>query len=98
LDPRNLRDHHRDTRLVRGLLEIARHALLQVARLADVERATCRIEHPIDAWTMRQARDQLARVERYSRGRGVGLFAHRIMPPGWRLRGRDVRQSHRTRR
>ena len=38
LDARDLRDHRGDARLVPGLLEIVRDALLEVARLADVER------------------------------------------------------------
>ncbi len=64
LDPRDLREHQRDPRLVRALLEIARHALLQVARLADVERRAGRVEHPVDARAVRQRGDELARVER----------------------------------
>ena len=63
LDARDLRDHHRDARLVRALLEVARHALLQVARLADVERVAGGVLHPVDAGPVRQRRDQLARVE-----------------------------------
>ena len=34
--PRHLRDHHRRARMVLGLLEVAGHALLEVARLADL--------------------------------------------------------------
>src|SRR6185312_48497 len=40
LDASDLADHRRDPRFVAALLEIARDALAQVARLADVERAT----------------------------------------------------------
>ena len=38
------------------LLEIVRHALLEVARLADVERLAGRVEHPVDARPVRQRR------------------------------------------
>ena len=63
LDARHLPDHRGDPRFVAALLEIARDPLLQVARLADVERGTRRIEHPVDAGQMRQRRNELARVE-----------------------------------
>jgi hypothetical protein len=62
-DSHHLREHHRDPRFVRALLEIARHALLQVARLADVKGFALAVVHPVDAGTMRQRTDQLARVE-----------------------------------
>src|SRR6185436_18700860 len=39
LDARDVPQHRRDPRLVRALLEIARHAFLEIARLADIERA-----------------------------------------------------------
>ena len=37
LEPRDALDHHGDARAGQVLLEVARHALLQVARLADVQ-------------------------------------------------------------
>ncbi len=67
LHARDLRDHRRDPRLVTGLLEVARDALLQVAGLADVQRLAGRVEHPVDTRPMRQRSEELARVERASR-------------------------------
>ena len=97
LDPRNLREHHGDPSLVRALLEIARDALLQVARLADVERRAAGIEHPVHAGTMRQRRDQLARVEG-GRRRGYRFRAVHVRRPGARPACRDAPRSRRTRR
>ena len=67
------------SRLVAAALEVARHALLQVARLADVQRVAARILHPVDAGTMRQRRDQLAGIEggRWRGARGLDRLGHR---------------------
>ena len=100
LDARDLREHHGDPRLVRTLLEVARHALLQVARLADVERRAGGIEHPVDARAVRQRRDQLSRVERRRRrgGRFTGACVH-VRQRGARVPfGAGTRRCPRTRR
>ena len=61
-----LRDHVADARAAVALLEVARDALLQVARLADVEHAAGGVEVAVDAGQVRQRRDlgeqALARV------------------------------------
>ena len=72
LDARDLRDHRRDARLVAGLLEIVRDALLEVASLADVERLARPVEHPVHARPVRQRLQELARVERRRRRRSAG--------------------------
>ena len=79
LDSRNLRNHRCDSRLVPGLLEVTRHTLLQVARLAHVQRLAGGIEHPVDARAVRQRREQLAGVES-QRGRG-GAVLHQLSIP-----------------
>ena len=48
-DARDLRHHGRDARLVAGLLEIAGDALLEVARLAHVQRFAGGVEHAVHA-------------------------------------------------
>jgi hypothetical protein len=49
LQARDLRDHHRDARARQILLEVARHAVLQVARLADVEDLVLGVEIAVHA-------------------------------------------------
>ncbi len=79
LDARD-RAHHRDgLRVLRApALEIARHALAQVARLADVDHLARRVEHPIDAGLVREVLDGRVRIERCrgrrlrSQARGLG--------------------------
>ena len=70
LDARDLRDHHRGARMMIGLLEVARHALLQVARLADVQRLAGGVEHAIDARAVGQ-RGERARARRRRRSFGI---------------------------
>ena len=54
IDPRDLRHHERGARCVFGLLEVARNALPQIARLAHVERLARGIEHAVDTRPVRQ--------------------------------------------
>ena len=56
LQPRDALDHQADARAAVVLLEVARHALLQVARLADVEHRAGRVEVAVDARPLRQRR------------------------------------------
>ena len=95
LDARDLRKHDGDPGFVRSLLEIARHALLEIARLADIERLARRVEHPVDARTMRQRTEKLPRVERQRRFRSGGRFGHFAKPPGAPLGGQGARRSRR---
>ena len=60
---RDLRQHHGDAQAVLRLLEIRRDALLQVARLADVESVPLRAEHAVHARQTRQGGEQGLRVE-----------------------------------
>ena len=87
-DARDLRDHRRGARMVIGLLKVARHALLQIARLADVERLAGGVEHAIDARPIRQRREQFAHVEWRSGRDGFGACAISVMsmPSHRRLR------------
>jgi hypothetical protein len=48
-----------------ALVEVGRDALAQIARLADVERHTQRVDHPIDPGQVRQAVDDGSRIERW---------------------------------
>ena len=100
LDARDLRDHRGDARLVAALLEIARDALLQVARLADVERAAGGVEHPVHAGQMRQRRDA-ARARRTACAAASASTVRRLMRETFVMRcsgsrGRDGRRSGRT--
>ena len=71
VDARDTLDHVRDARIARALVEVAGDALLQIARLADVEQHAGRIVVAIDAGQAGQLRDDALGVE------GFGLrFAH----------------------
>ena len=78
LDIGDVRNHHRCSRMMVGLLKVARHAFLEVARLADVERRPGRVDHAIDARPVRQRREQLARVEPGGASFGVRFCRHRF--------------------
>ncbi len=54
LEPRDAFDHQADARACMVLLEVARHALPEVARLADVEHGAGRVEVAIDTRPLRQ--------------------------------------------
>ena len=74
VDARNARQH------VRGPgpdvpVEVSCDALLQVARLADIERGPSGVQHAVDARQMRQAVDHAARVE-FGFGGGHELQRH----------------------
>ena len=45
-----------------GLLEIGGHALLEIARLADVEHLARAADHAVDAGQMRQGGDDLGQI------------------------------------
>lgn len=62
-DVAHARDHEGDARREVRLLEIARHPLLQVARLAHVEQLPVLAQHAIHARQAGQARKQRRRVE-----------------------------------
>lgn len=64
LDARDARDHHRDARRQLRFREVARHALLQVARLADVKHGARCVVIAVDARHVRQLREDLLRFER----------------------------------
>jgi hypothetical protein len=49
LEARDLRHHHRDARARQILLEVARHAVLEVARLADVQDLVLGVEIAVHA-------------------------------------------------
>ncbi len=81
LDARHLREQRERLVRVRTAAEIARHAVLQVTRLADVEDRTRRVVHAVDArlgWQRLQERRQ---VEGRRRTRG-GLRRHGLRLPG----------------
>ena len=63
LDLADPRDHHRDARRMQRLREIARYALLQVARLADVQYGAVGVVVAVDAGQMGQLRENLLGVE-----------------------------------
>ena len=63
LDRGHLPDHHLRARTVRGLVEVRGDALLEVARLADVERLAALAEHAVNPRQIRQAFDEFLRVE-----------------------------------
>ncbi len=63
VDAGDARHHHRDARRQLGLVEIARDALLQVARLADIEHAAGRVVIAVDAGKSRQRGDHRAGIE-----------------------------------
>ena len=91
----DLRDHQGDPRLQRAALEVARHPLLEVARLADIEDAALGIEHPVDARAVRQRGEELAGVERRGDdGVRRRFIAHRRLP----LRGGASRRRRSPRR
>jgi hypothetical protein len=63
LDRRHLPDHHLGARSVAGLVEVGGDALLQVARLADIERFPALAEHAVDARETRQPCDERFCIE-----------------------------------
>src|SRR5262249_4565967 len=75
LDASDLRHHYLDSWFVIALLEVARDALLQVARLADIDGLARSVNHAVHAGQIRQRSDQLARVEG---GRGDLVFRFRL--------------------
>ena len=64
----HLAHHRRDLRRQLVGAKIARHAALEVLRLADVENLAIRIEHAVHAGPRRKRGDELAGIERRPRG------------------------------
>ena len=56
---RGLLDHADDPVRLQSDAGIAGDALLEIARLADIEHVACRIEHAVDAGRIRQALDEI---------------------------------------
>ena len=82
LHPNDLADHVADARAAVVLLEVARHALAQIARLADVEHRVLRVEIAVHAGQAGQRRhigqQTLARrVDRRFVSGDLGRFGHR---------------------
>ena len=63
-DLANARDHHRDARRKQRLRKIARHALFQVARLADVQHVAVLVVVAVHARQVRQLGQALFRDRR----------------------------------
>ncbi len=84
LDAHDALEHVRDARALLAAREVRGHPLLQVARLADVEHRVAGADHPVDARTVRQAREEVAQVE-WLRLRGlrlgIGPVRHRFPAP-----------------
>ncbi len=84
LDAGDLRDQRAGLGRVDGLAEVARHAALQVARLADVQHLTLDIEHAVDAGQRGQRAQEGAGIER-SGGGGLGHGVRAFYTELWQI-------------
>ena len=85
LQPHDAAHHHADARALVVFVEVAGHALLQVARLADIEHLVGRVEESVDTRQRRQGRH--FGEQRLARGVGSRFLGHR-----WSIIGGAPRQ------